>query len=126
MGIYPSDYRRDSEIDRLLYAYLCSLPGGLDRRNNDPMTHMQQQLLRDVLRRADKAMQDEGVGVAIRDRILHRTVCYESPEDTTERLKHPYDDRRLSVLIPDLDDRMRQELLDDGPRIVDCGQNPKG
>ena len=85
VSLYPR-YERAADIDRLLHLHTTSRPGDVERYNHDPQAWLQRNVLRDALLRMDRAMDVEGVDGATRDRVLHRVVFCEAPEDTADRL----------------------------------------
>lgn len=69
---YPDDrhYREQVLQQRISRAVLTD-PDGAKRYHTDAATHLQIQLLRNVLLLADKAMEVEGVNREVRDRVVH-------------------------------------------------------
>ena len=120
-GVYPR-YERAADIDRLVNAHMANRPGDDERYRHDMQFHLQTNVLRDALKRADRAMEFEGVTWQVRDRVLHRVVFCEAPEDTTDRLDYsgrlheetrvplgrladlPPDVRKLFLNVPGLSD----------------------
>lgn len=113
MGIYPR-HEREAELDHLMYVHAGTRPGDRERRDHDPMFNLQTEILRDVLKRADKAMEDEGVGTGTRDRVVHRIVFCEAQEGTRDRLERWEDpDARLWVRLPP-GDQVLADVTGDG------------
>lgn len=74
-----SDYDRTQDIDEIVHRYLSRMPGAREAYHHDPAYHSQIKFMRSVFIGVDMAMEDEGVPVETRRRVL-RSVMFGAPE----------------------------------------------
>jgi hypothetical protein len=64
-------YDRDQVLQQRISRAVLSDPDAAKRYHTDAAAHLQVQVLRNLLLLADKAMEAEGVGREVRDRVVH-------------------------------------------------------
>lgn len=83
MSVYPVPVRA-AELDRRLYSQALTDPDRSKRYQTDVQFHWEIDQLRNLLKRADKAMEIEGVDRRVRDRVAHWLIYGEPPPDPDE------------------------------------------
>lgn len=72
-------HERDQVLQRRISRAVLTDPEAAKRYHSDAATHLQVEVLRNVLLLADKAMEIEGVGREVRDRVAHWILMGEPP-----------------------------------------------
>jgi hypothetical protein len=70
---------RNQELQRQISTLLLD-PAKKKAYEQNPMTHAEISILRDLVQRTDQAMQAESIGKEVRDRVVHRLIFGEPPE----------------------------------------------
>lgn len=77
---HPDDrHYRERVLRQRINRTVLSNPDGVKRYHTDAATHLQVQVLRNVLLLADKAMDAEGIDREVRDRVVHWILVGEPP-----------------------------------------------
>lgn len=93
---------RDQALQQRISRTVLTSPKDAERYRDDPTTHLQVSVLRDVLLLVDKAMEAEGVSREVRDRVVHWVLAGESPpgwEEDPDRELDPAVQSQLATQV---------------------------
>ena len=77
-------HKRDQALQQRISRAVLTDPEASKRYHTDAATHLQVKVLRNVLLLADKAMEAEGIGREVRDRVVHWILIGEPPPGLDE------------------------------------------